>query len=41
MRGFLWAPIAGWHISKTLLVHASTSPLIGLIWPKAGFASIA
>src|SRR5262245_35705004 len=34
-------PIASWHVSKCCSAHASTWPLIGLIWPKAGCASIA
>jgi hypothetical protein len=41
MLGFLSEPIDSWHASKCCSAHASTLPLIGLIWPKAGYASIA
>ncbi len=40
-QDLLCGPIASWHVSKCCSAHASTWPLIGLIWPKAGCASIA
>jgi len=40
MRLSVW-PIASCTSPKCCSAHASTVPLIGLIWPKAGCASIA
>ena len=40
LRGLLCGPIDSGHVS-CCSAHANTWPLIGLIWPKSGYASIA